>query len=69
MAVVGGPHPEWGESVTALYVPATDPAPDATALRDHCAERLAGYKVPKAFERVAQLPRTPSGKLLRRELE
>jgi o-succinylbenzoate---CoA ligase len=67
-AVFARPHPEWGESVTALFVPATDPPPDAAELRDHCAERLAGYKVPKAFERVAQLPRTPSGKLLRREL-
>ena len=68
-AVFARPHPEWGESVTALFVPATDPPPDAAELRDHCAERLAGYKVPKAFERVAQLPRTPSGKLLRRELK
>jgi O-succinylbenzoic acid--CoA ligase len=68
-AVLARPHPEWGESVTALFVPATDPPPDPAALRDHCGERLAGYKVPKAFERVAQLPRTPSGKLLRRELE
>jgi O-succinylbenzoic acid--CoA ligase len=67
-AVFARPHPEWGESVTALFVPATDPPPDAADLRDHCAERLAGYKVPKVFERVAQLPRTPSGKLLRREL-
>jgi len=67
-AVFGRPHPEWGESVTARFVPATDPPPDAADLRDHCAERLAGYKVPKVFERVAQLPRTPSGKLLRREL-
>ncbi len=38
------------------------------ALRDHCAESLARYKVPKRFEFVAELPRTASGKLLRRAL-
>ena len=45
-----------------------EPAPTAAELRAYCAERLAGYKVPKAFELAAQLPRTASGKLLRREL-
>ena len=43
-------------------------APTAAELRAHCAERLAGFKVPKAFELATQLPRTASGKLLRREL-
>ena len=42
--------------------------PSAAELREHVAERLAGYKVPKSFELVTRLPRTPSGKLLRREL-
>jgi acyl-CoA synthetase (AMP-forming)/AMP-acid ligase II len=37
-------------------------------LRDFCRERLAGFKVPKAIEFVAQLPRNAQGKLLRREL-
>jgi acyl-coenzyme A synthetase/AMP-(fatty) acid ligase len=37
-------------------------------LRAFCAERLAGYKVPKTVELVERLPRTESGKLLRREL-
>ena len=61
-------HPLWGEAVTAWIVPQGDIAPTAAELREHCAERLAGYKVPKAFELVTKLPRTPSGKLLRREL-
>jgi O-succinylbenzoic acid--CoA ligase len=61
-------HPLWGESVTARVVPSGEIAPTAAELRTHCAERLAGYKVPKAFELAKQLPRTPSGKLLRREL-
>jgi acyl-coenzyme A synthetase/AMP-(fatty) acid ligase len=42
--------------------------PDADALQRHCAEQLAGFKVPKRFEFVSELPRSESGKLLRREL-
>jgi len=37
-------------------------------LRAHCAARLAGFKVPKAIGFADRLPRTPSGKLLRRQL-
>ncbi|HXQ00463.1 MAG TPA: acyl-CoA synthetase, partial [Solirubrobacteraceae bacterium] len=40
----------------------------AEALRAHCADRLAPYKVPKAIVVVKALPRTASGKLLRRDL-
>ena len=46
----------------------TAPRPAPTELRRHCAESLAGYKVPKRFEFVSELPRTASGKLLRRAL-
>jgi O-succinylbenzoic acid--CoA ligase len=67
-AVFARPHPDWGESVTALVVPDGEPAPSAAELREYVAERLAGYKVPKSIELVTRLPRTPSGKLLRREL-
>jgi O-succinylbenzoic acid--CoA ligase len=67
--VIGRPHPEWGEAVTAWVVlrPGASAAPDE--LRAFCAERLAGFKVPKAVELSPDpLPRTASGKLLRREL-
>ena len=67
-AVFARPHSDWGESVTALVVPDGERAPTAAELRDHVAARLAGYKVPKAFELVTRLPRTSSGKLLRRKL-
>ena len=67
-AVFARRHALWGEAVTARVVPSGETAQTAAELRAHCAERLAGYKVPKAFELVARLPRTPSGKLLRREL-
>jgi acyl-CoA synthetase (AMP-forming)/AMP-acid ligase II len=49
-------------------VPRGAAVPSAAELRAHCAARLAGYKVPKTFELAEQLPRTASGKLLRRNL-
>jgi O-succinylbenzoic acid--CoA ligase len=67
-AVVGRPDEEWGQAVVALIVPAGDTEPDPEALGAFCRERLAAFKVPKAFETVDSLPRTLSGKLVRREL-
>jgi len=67
-AVFARPHPIWGEAITALVVPRDGAEPDAAALRLHCLERLAPFKVPKAFELVAELPRTASGKVRRSEL-
>ena len=67
-AVFGRPDAEWGEAVIAAIVPSDGMRPDRSQLRDHCAQRLARFKVPKSFEFVERLPRTASGKLLRREL-
>ena len=64
-AVFGRPDAEWGEAVTAAIVLREGMRTDAADLRDHCRARLAGFKVPKAFETVHELPRTPSGKLRR----
>ena len=60
--------PEWGEAVIATIVVRDGAQPRPEELRDFCAGRVARFKVPKAFEFVSELPRTPSGKLLRREL-
>jgi O-succinylbenzoic acid--CoA ligase len=68
-AVVGRADEEWGEAVTALVVARDGAALDEQQLRSHCAGALAPFKVPKRILAVAgPLPRTPSGKLLRREL-
>jgi O-succinylbenzoic acid--CoA ligase len=67
-AVVGRDDPEWQQAVTAVVVleDGSEATPDE--LRRHCAESLAGFKVPKRVELASALPRTPSGKLLRRAL-
>jgi O-succinylbenzoic acid--CoA ligase len=67
-AVVGREDPEWQQAVTAVVVLAPDAKVTTDELRHHCAATLAGYKVPKRVELAAALPRTPSGKLMRRAL-
>jgi O-succinylbenzoic acid--CoA ligase len=65
-AVHARPDPEWGERVVATVVLRNGATPDE--LLKHCEQRLARFKVPKEIRFAEQLPRTPSGKLLRREL-
>jgi o-succinylbenzoate---CoA ligase len=67
-AAVGRSDARWQEAVEAVVVLREGAAAAPDALRDHCAESLARFKVPKRFEFVAELPRTASGKLLRRAL-
>jgi O-succinylbenzoic acid--CoA ligase len=67
-AVVGREDPEWQQAVTAIVVLTDGSEASPDDLRRHCAESLAGFKVPKRVELAAALPRTPSGKLMRRAL-
>jgi o-succinylbenzoate---CoA ligase len=67
-AVVGRPDPDWQEAVVAVVVPRDGVAIDPEDLRVHCGRLLAAFKVPKRIEFATELPRTASGKLLRREL-
>jgi long-chain acyl-CoA synthetase len=64
IAVFGITDDEWGERVCAAVVGAVD----EDTLRRHAAQRLAPYKRPKAYFQVNELPRTPTGKLRRRDL-
>lgn len=68
-AVLGRPDERWGEAVSAIVVSAAGATLSELVVREHCAARLAPFKVPKRVTFVSErLPRTASGKLLRREL-
>lgn len=67
-AVFGRPDAEWGEAIVAQVIPAGAVVPSTDQLRAACMARLAAFKVPKRIELVTELPRGPTGKLLRREL-
>lgn len=67
-AVVGVPCPETGEKVVAVVV-AANAGLDVTALQKQCRQSLAGYKVPKAIHCWSELPLSPIGKVLKRELK
>jgi long-chain acyl-CoA synthetase len=66
--VIGLPHKEYGEAVTAFVTLKPGMNVDEAALIAFCKERLARYKAPKSIRFVTDLPKTPQGKILRREL-
>ncbi len=71
VAVIGVPDAEFGEQVKAVVeaVDAGGAGPDLGAeLMAFCREHLAGFKCPRSVDFVAELPRLPTGKLLKREL-
>ena len=71
VAVIGLPDPEMGQTVLAIVQPSGQAAgsPELAAeLIAYCRSRLAAFKCPRSVEFVAALPRTPTGKLLRRQL-
>jgi long-chain acyl-CoA synthetase len=68
VAVIGVPSDRWGETVKAVIVPAPGRDPQDANLIAYCRERLAHYKCPTSIDRVAALPRNPSGKILKTAL-
>ncbi len=67
-AVIGLPDERWGERPVAVVVLNEGAALDLAMLSEHCRARLAGFKVPKDLIIREQLPRNPSGKILKRIL-
>ncbi|QIM53632.1 long-chain-fatty-acid--CoA ligase [Hydrogenophaga crocea] len=66
-AVVGVPDDKTGEAVKLVIVK-KDPALSEAQVRDFCRANLTGYKQPRVIEFRTELPKTPVGKILRREL-
>jgi long-chain acyl-CoA synthetase len=67
-AVFGVPDPLMGERVCAAVVLKLDAAVTADQLAAHCGVTLADFKVPRSIEFLTELPRNPSGKILKRVL-
>ena len=67
-AVIGVPHPDFGETVLALLVPSSERTPDLDAIQSHISEHLARFKLPKKLIVLSQLPRNTMGKVQKNAL-
>lgn len=67
-AVVGLPHPQWGEAVTAFVTLKPGASADETNIGEHCRKLLGGFQVPKLVKILADMPMTATGKLRKVEL-
>lgn len=69
VAVIGTPHPRWGEQVTAVVVARNGVRLDCTALAEFAGSRLAGFKKPRRIELVDVIPRNQANKVEMRLLK
>jgi acyl-CoA synthetase (AMP-forming)/AMP-acid ligase II len=67
-AVIGVPDERWGERPVAVILLKPGQALSLESLQEHCRNKLAGFKVPKELIVRSELPRNPSGKILKRVL-
>lgn len=67
-AVVGLPHPQWGEAVSAFIKLKPGAQADETAIIEHCRKHLGGFQVPKFIKLLDEMPMTATGKLRKVEL-
>ena len=67
-AVIGAPDESRGEVALAFVELVDDATFDVTSLRSHCRDRLPQFKVPREIRRLEELPRNPTGKIMRRAL-
>jgi acyl-CoA synthetase (AMP-forming)/AMP-acid ligase II len=68
VAVIGVPDERWGEVPKAVVVAEPGAVIDADTLIAYCTEHLASYKCPKSVDVLDELPRNPTGKILKKEL-
>jgi acyl-CoA synthetase (AMP-forming)/AMP-acid ligase II len=67
-AVVGVPDPEWGETLRAFIVLRRGRSVSEAEVIDYCRRELADFKRPRKVTFLDELPRNPTGKILKREL-
>ncbi|WP_239493934.1 class I adenylate-forming enzyme family protein [Microbacterium suaedae] len=68
VAVLGTPHPKWGETVAAVVVSRSGKPLDPVGIERLCREHLAGFKIPRVITQVTELPRNSGGKVMKKEL-
>ena len=68
VAVVGAPHPKWGEIPRVFVTLAQDATLTLDDVRDFCSDRLAAFKIPKELRVLESMPRNGNGKILKTAL-
>ncbi|MCX7560628.1 long-chain-fatty-acid--CoA ligase [Sulfitobacter sp. F26204] len=67
-AVIGVPDAEWGERVHAAILPNEGVLLSPEVLDAHCRSQIAGYKVPRSYEFVSEMPLSAAGKIVKKDL-
>jgi acyl-CoA synthetase (AMP-forming)/AMP-acid ligase II len=68
-AVIGIPDQQWGQVAAAFIVPAEGSTHTAEDMKRWCSQKLRGHMVPRVFRFLETLPKTPSGKILKRAID
>jgi acyl-CoA synthetase (AMP-forming)/AMP-acid ligase II len=68
VAVIGVPDETWGEAIKAIITLKPDQKATEDEIINFCKQYMASYKKPKSVEFIAEIPKNPYGKVLKREL-